>query len=53
MACGVCGDTRTVAKARCHCCYEYRRRTGTDRTEKHVVRLTARDIERGLTRRHR
>jgi hypothetical protein len=53
VSCVRCGDPKTVAKGRCHCCYEYRRRTGTDRTEDHVIRLTERDIEKDLTRRHR
>lgn len=52
MTCHVCGDPKTVAKARCHTCYEYRRRTGTDRSEKHVIRLTERDIEKDLARRY-
>ena len=44
--CAVCGDPQTVAKGRCHCCYEYRRRNNTDRTQQLVARLTQRDIER-------
>lgn len=52
MSCRICGDTKTVAKDRCHCCYEYRRRTGVDRSEKHVVKLTERDIEKDLACRY-
>lgn len=49
--CVVCGDPRVVAKNRCHCCYEYSRRYGADRTSKLVERLTQRDIEREAMRR--
>lgn len=53
MACRVCGDPKTVAKNRCHCCYEYKRRTGADRTERHVIKLTERDVDRALADRYR
>lgn len=53
MSCVRCGDPKTVAKNRCHCCYEYRRRYGTDRSERHVVRQTERDIEREHATRYR
>lgn len=49
-ACVVCGDPRTLAKNRCGTCYQYRRRTGVDRSFKLVKRLTERDIERELIR---
>lgn len=52
VSCLICGDPRTVAKNRCRCCYEYRRRTGADRAEDLIVRLTERDIERELAKRH-
>lgn len=51
MTCHVCADPRTVAKDRCHTCYEYARRHGTDRSHKLISRLTQRDIEREALRR--
>ncbi|MGH3476008.1 MAG: hypothetical protein ACRDQD_04135 [Nocardioidaceae bacterium] len=53
MSCRVCGDPKTVAKDRCHCCYEYRRRRGTDRAEHLIMKLTERDIEREVLSRYR
>lgn len=53
MACSVCGDPNVVAKKRCEACRRFLLRNGTDRTEKHVIRLTERDIERDLARRGR
>jgi len=50
--CVVCGD-KVVAKQRCHCCYEFRRPTGSDRSKDHVTRLTERDIEQELRSRKR
>lgn len=37
MTCVVCGYHRVHAKGRCHPCYRYLRRTGTDRTEEQWV----------------
>lgn len=48
--CAICGDLKTVAKDRCPTCYQYQRRTGTDRSEKLVIRLTERDVERELSK---
>jgi len=53
MSCRICGDPKVVAKSRCHCCYEYKRRTGDDRGHGLVSRLTERDIEREHRRRQR
>lgn len=51
MSCQICGDPKVTAKDRCHCCYEYKRRTGNDRDQRLVAKLTERDIERELRRR--
>lgn len=43
--CIVCGAP-AVAKKRCGTCYQYKRRTGRDRTEDRVVASTERAIHR-------
>lgn len=51
--CRICGDPRTVARSRCGTCYQFLRRRGFDRTERHVIKLTEKDIERDLLRAQR
>lgn len=54
MSCAVCGDPTTIARNKCHTCYEYARRHGQDRPLRLITRLTQRDIEREtLKRRNR
>jgi hypothetical protein len=53
MGCRVCGDNHTVAKDRCPTCYQFYRRNHNDRSEKHIIRLTERDIEREWEQRGR
>lgn len=52
-ACVVCGDPKLSAKGRCGTCYQFFRRTGSDRPHQLIVRLTEKDIERELLRRRR
>jgi len=57
MRCEVCGDqlerNRGARAGRCGTCSTYRYRHGKDRAQHLIARLTARDIERELARRHR
>lgn len=49
--CLVCGDPATVARRRCHRCYEYRRVYGRDRSEELIIAWTTRIVERNLASR--
>lgn len=51
MRCIICGDSRIRARRRCATCLQYLRRNGRDRPFELIVRLTERDVERGLARR--
>lgn len=49
--CTICGRPDINADQRCMTCYQYRRRTGRDRTWEQIAKANAKAIDRALARR--